>query len=96
MAFVVIARWLAREGEQQNVTAALDQLAPAARMEPGVLAWDVLRNPDQPRLFVLYEKYVDEAAFEAHVASDHVKHHALGDAIPRLESRSRETFTVRT
>ena len=33
----------------------------------------VLRSRDEPRTFVLYERYDDEAAFQAHRESEHFK-----------------------
>jgi autoinducer 2-degrading protein len=34
--------------------------------EEGCLRFDVLRDPDQPGVFYLYEAYVDDAAYERH------------------------------
>jgi quinol monooxygenase YgiN len=90
MAYVVIARWTAKEGEDDAVAAALGNLTEPSRAEPGNLAYVVHRDPAGPRRFVIYERYVDEAAYEAHGASEHFKRHGLEDGIPRLESRERE------
>jgi autoinducer 2-degrading protein len=90
MAYVVIAYWTAKEGEEDAVAAALTALTQPSRAEPGNLAYVVHRDPADPRRFVIYERYVDAAAFEAHGASEHFKRHGLEDGIPRLESRERE------
>ncbi len=90
MAYVVIAYWTAKEGEEDAVAAALTALTEPSRAEPGNLAYVVHRDPADPRRFVIYERYVDAAAFEAHGASEHFKHHGLEDGIPRLEFRERE------
>ena len=45
--------------------------ARATRNEPGNLRFDVLRDPEDPTRFVLYEAYVDKAAQKAHLASAH-------------------------
>ena len=47
------------------------------------------RDPADPRVFLLYEQYTDEAAYAAHGASEHFRRFALEDAIPRLEARER-------
>ena len=86
---LVIARWVAREGEVEAVEAALQQLVPAARAEPGVLAFDVYRDPDDERVFVLVERFRDQAAHDAHVAAEHTRVLAIEDALPRLEHRER-------
>jgi autoinducer 2-degrading protein len=90
MAYVVIARWTAKDGEEEAVAAALSNLIEPSRAEPGNLAYVVHRDPADPRRFVIYERYVDAAAFEAHAASEHFKRHGLEDGIPRLESRECE------
>jgi quinol monooxygenase YgiN len=57
--------------------------------------WQPHTDPDDPRAFLIYEQYVDAAALDAHAASEHFQRIAVGDAIPRLESRERtfyETF----
>jgi quinol monooxygenase YgiN len=90
MAHVVIARWTAKEGEEDAVAAALAALTEPSRAEPGNLAYVVHRDPADRRRFVIYERYRDEAAYEAHAASEHFKRHGLEDGIPRLASRERE------
>ena len=39
--------------------------------EIGCKRFDVLVDPEEPRRFVLYEIYEDEAAFDKHLASTH-------------------------
>jgi len=90
---LVIARWAARDAEVAAVEAALAQLVPAARAEPGVLAFDVHRDPEDPRVFVLVERFEDRAAHDAHVAAEHTRVHAIEDALPRLAHREREVLS---
>ena len=47
----------------------LRRMAPLSRAEPGCLQYDVHRHPDDPNTFFLFERYVDEAALEAHAAA---------------------------
>lgn len=92
MAYVVIAVWTARPGEEDAVAAAIDALIEPSRAEPGNLVYQPHRDPMNPRVFLLYEQYVDEAAYAAHGASDHFHRLAASDAIPRLESRERTFY----
>ena len=94
MTIVVVARWVARRGEEQAVAAAVSQLVRAAREEPGCLLLQVHRDPDDPRVFLFYEHYADEAALAAHAETGHFRRHALEDAIPRLESRERSFYRL--
>jgi quinol monooxygenase YgiN len=92
VAYVVIAKWTANEGEEAAVAAAVTALAEASRAEPGNLVYQPHRDPQDPRVFLIYEQYLDEQAFLAHGASEHFQRHAFGDAIPRLASRERSFY----
>jgi autoinducer 2-degrading protein len=45
--------------------------AASVRDEPGCLVFDVLRDRSDPDVLYLYEVYRDEAAFAAHMLSEH-------------------------
>jgi len=88
--YVVIARWRARAGEEDAVARALGEIVPIARAEPGMVGYQVHRDPEDPQVFTIYERYRDAAAYDAHLQSEPMKRLGFGDAIPRLESRERE------
>ena len=92
--YVVCATWVAREGEEERVAAALRRLIGPSREEPGNLVYQLHRDPDDPRRFFAYEQYVDRSAYDAHLASAHFRRYALDDAIPRLERRERSFFVT--
>jgi quinol monooxygenase YgiN len=66
MECVVIARYRARTGEEGRVEEALRKMTAPTRAEPGSLDYQVFRDPGQPGGFVLFERYADADAFEAH------------------------------
>jgi quinol monooxygenase YgiN len=92
MAYVVTATWTAKEGEEEAVLAAIRELIPLSRAEPGCRFYQPSRRPDDPRVFFFYEIYDDEAAYRAHGESEHFARLGFGDAIPRLESRERVMY----
>jgi quinol monooxygenase YgiN len=92
MGYVLAVTWIAREGEEERVAEALRTVAPLVRTEPGCIHYFVHQSPDDPRRFFLYEEYVDQAALQAHAASEHFQRHVLGEAVPLLESRERVTY----
>jgi quinol monooxygenase YgiN len=92
MAYVVCAKWIAKEGEADNVAAAVRELAGPSKAERGVLVYQAHRDPENANVFFFYEQYTDEGAYQAHVESDHFKQHGFGNAIPRLESRERAFY----
>jgi quinol monooxygenase YgiN len=92
MAYVVLARWVAKAGEEDAVAAAIDALIEPSRAEPANLVYEAHRDPSDPRVFMLYEQYVDEAGYRAHGESEHFKRHGHGNALPRLADRERSFY----
>lgn len=61
--------------------------------EPGCRQFDVAANALEPNAFFLYETYDDEAAFKAHLASDHFR--LFNDAVePWVESKRVLTYDL--
>src|ERR1700758_590801 len=87
MECVVIARYRARTGEEGRVEEALRKMVEPTRAEPGNLDYQVFRDPGQPAVFVLFERYADEAAFDAHRASPHFAAWLSGQVLPSLDER---------
>ncbi len=90
----VIARHTAADGKRDAVLAFLPKLIEASRREPGNLAFEVYLNIDNPRSYVLLERYTSRAAFAEHRESSHFKELMLGQILPNLESRVVEQFDV--
>lgn len=84
--------WVAKPGKEQGIEQILRALIPHVRAEAGCLRYDVLRAIEDPRRFVLVEVYRDDAALQAHSASDHFKRYVLGEALDLLESRARVNY----
>ena len=91
MSVKVIAFVSVKPGQEDAfVTAARDCIA-ASRAEPGVLHYNLWREVDGEGRFVFNEFYVDDAAVQAHMASDHFK--AFGMAVRDLAA-ARPSITV--
>jgi quinol monooxygenase YgiN len=89
MEFVVIAKYRAREGEAEHVAAALAEMVAPTRAEPGNLDYQVFRDPSDLSLFVLFERYADADAFDAHRATPHFGTWLAGVVLPALDDRIR-------
>jgi quinol monooxygenase YgiN len=89
MTYVVTAKWTAQPGNEAAVREAILELIVLSRAEPGSLMYQAHEDPDDPRVFFFYEQYADQAAYEAHGASEHFQRLGHGTAIPLLESRER-------
>jgi len=93
MAYVVCAKWTAKEGEEGRLAEIIQEMTGPSRAEPANLYYQAQRSPDNPRLFFLYEQYADEAGYEAHMASEHFTRLVKEEAIPNiLEAREREFY----
>ncbi len=93
MEYVVIAQYRARPGEEDRVGAALREMREPSRAEPGNLDYQVLHDPRQRGVFVLYERYTDEAAFVAHQGTAHFGTWLRGQVLPYLAERTRLDLT---
>jgi len=95
MASVVSAHWRAKEGKEDRLAAVIEEMTPPSRAEPGNLFYQAQRAVDDPQLFYLYEQYADEAAYQAHMDSEHFTRLVKDEAIPELlEARERAFYTT--
>ena len=93
MAYVVSAKWRAKQGKEQRLEEIVRELIEPSRAEPGNLLYEPSRSPEDPQLFYLYEQYEDEAGYHAHMETEHFTRLVKEEAIPEiLEAREREFF----
>ena len=93
MAYVVSAKWRAHQGKEERLAQVCEEMTEPSRNEPGNLVYQAHRSPEDPQLFYLYEQYVDEAGYQAHMDSEHFTRLVKNEAIPELlEAREREFF----
>jgi quinol monooxygenase YgiN len=93
MAYVVSAKWTAKAGSEERLEALCKEMTEPSRAEPANLFYQAHRSPENPRLFYLYEQYVDEAGYHAHMDSEHFTRLVKHEAIPELlDAREREFF----
>jgi quinol monooxygenase YgiN len=92
MSTTLVVTWRARAGEEDRIADILRQLVPATQAEPGCEHYYAHRSKEDARDFVLYERYRDDAAFEAHQQTEHFQKWVVNEAIPRLERRVRSFY----
>lgn len=93
---VLIAEHFAAEGNEETVAALLRQMSDYCNSdaEPGCAMYIVNRSTENPRHFLIYEQYVDEAALAAHTETAMFKETILGEEVPLLEKRERSFWDV--
>ena len=92
----IVVRYQAMAGRGDEVATLLARHTAATRAEPGNLDFVALRSTEDPDAFVLYERYTDQAAFEAHTASPHYEGIAVAQIRPLLKDRTVEFCQVVT
>ena len=92
MAFVVAATYQAKPGEEVEIQKLLEAMGPLSRQEPGCVCYQAHHSTEDPRVFFMYEQYVDEDGYKAHMETEHFANHIRGGVIPRLESRVRAFY----
>ena len=71
MPVILYAEFTAKPGSESQVEALISGLAEKVRREPGNAEFTVYRERDNPRLFFVFEQYLDEASFEAHISAEY-------------------------
>jgi quinol monooxygenase YgiN len=78
--------------DRTEIQDALRALTAASRMEPGCLAYVPHTVEGDPDTVFLYEQYRDQAARDAHSASEHFRKYAVGCLYQRMLERSTENL----
>ena len=82
------AKLTVKEGKEKEFEETMKGVVPKVRQEAGNRAYTFCRAKDNPRVFMFYEEYVDDAAFSAHrkhLGELGVNLAALLDGAPVLE-----------
>jgi quinol monooxygenase YgiN len=83
---VLAVTWIAKNGREAEVASLFSKLTEESRKEPGCTMYVVHRHRTEPRRFLIYEQYKDDAALEAHRASPHFLQYAKKD-LPKIADR---------
>jgi quinol monooxygenase YgiN len=66
----------AAPGQEKELEEQLSALLAPTREEPGCLAYELQNDPEDRRSFLFYEKFKDQAALDAHLATAHFQRFA--------------------
>ncbi len=88
----LIVKWIAEDGNQEEIAEILRVMKDLVRQEPGCLSYEVFRSSEDPQEFMLVEVYRDQDAVTAHGQTDYFKTYVLDRAIPALKTRQRGLY----
>ena len=89
---ILVVRVTIAAGHEDGVIESFRTLQEETRREPGCITYVVQRSRENPRVFMIYEQYKDEAALEAHRNSPHFKQYATNGFYRFVEERRAEFF----
>ena len=69
---VLVVTWMAKVGREAEMAAVFSKLTEESRKEPGCVMYVAHRHKTEPRRFLVYEQYKDDAALEAHRATPRI------------------------
>jgi quinol monooxygenase YgiN len=92
--FVVVAQYRTRPETTDQVIALLREMATHTLREPGCRAYAINQSVEDPTHLLFYEQYVDEPAFQAHLAAPHFERIIKEQVWPLIASRERTLFTL--
>jgi quinol monooxygenase YgiN len=85
---------LVKRGTEEKCREYIHILQEHSRKEPGCLMYVGHQSTEDPRKFLFYEQYKDEAALQAHRDSPHFKQHVIGGLDTIMEHRTRDLYSA--
>ena len=85
---------LVKPGTEEKCKEYIRILQTHSRKEPGCVMYVGHQSMADPRKFLFYEQYKDQAALEAHRNAPYFKQYVTGGLDPIMEDRTRELYTA--
>ncbi len=89
---VLKVEMLVKPGAEEKCKEYIRILQQHSRQEPGCLMYVGHQSTEDPRRFLFYEQYRDQAALDAHRAARYFKQYVHGGLDPIMEQRTRELY----
>ena len=76
----------AKQGKEKQLEEALRALVQQTRQEKGCVAYEIWRDTEQPRSFVVYERFCSQKDLEDHVNASYVQQFVSNEYVSCVES----------
>jgi quinol monooxygenase YgiN len=70
---VIVARLKIKDGKEADFLKIALPLVEATNQEEGNLYYELYQSPRDSKVFIFYEEYTDDSAFDVHANSEHFK-----------------------
>ncbi len=94
MSLAVAVTWYAKPGTEERIEAVFAEMVALTLAEPGCLMYQPHRATDRPHVYFIYEQFIDETAFHAHLESGYYQRLITDGAAHLLERRERSLHTT--
>jgi quinol monooxygenase YgiN len=92
---ILLAKYYAKPGKVETVIEKLREMGELVKaQEPSCTLYQISQSQENPNFLLLYERYVDQTAVDAHRATPHFQTYILDTIIPMLEKREVEFFNL--
>ena len=71
--FALIVEFKVKAGKEAEFEAAAKPAVAATKKEPGCISYELNRDPDQPGVYVMYEKFKSVAAIDEHIKAKYTQ-----------------------
>lgn len=85
---------LVKPGTEEKCKDYIRLLQENSRKEPGCLMYIGHQSTENPRKFLIYEQYKDQAALEAHRNAPYFQQYVKDGLDPIVDQRSRELYSI--
>jgi len=87
----VIAGFAVKDGKEEECMNIVKKLIAATQKENGCIMYDCFKSSDDPKKFVIMEKWESKPALDAHMETAHFKEY-----VPKLDALSDGGVSVNT
>jgi quinol monooxygenase YgiN len=89
---VLSVQFTVKPGSEDTAREIIRIMQENTRREPGCRQYVGHQSNEDPRQFMFYEAYDDQAALDAHWAAPYFKEHVKGRLDPIIETRTRHLY----
>jgi quinol monooxygenase YgiN len=71
---ICISQMTAKAGKEKELISALQALIESTRKEPGCITYELWQDVNNPRSFIMYERFKNQETFDLHLQMPYILH----------------------
>lgn len=93
MSLILVVKFTVAEKNKEKAAEMMRIMEQHTRREPGCSTYIGQQSNDDPRTFMFYEIYNDQAALDAHNAAPYFKQYVVDGLLPMMETKDFAKYT---